>query len=200
MDLHSLLRKPIIKIIAVILVLYFGIIKNNQHPQSIANKLSTNNIKKNYDEIRDKISDISQNLEMAQQVKKELSLEKNINDLRFEKIILGTIGESIKCGNEVNIIYKFTNNEGVILDMDEESKIIANQQHSAMVEDIIAKNIVGLKNGAVIRTKFMGQFKQADDKINKLLKIANNELTLEVYILSFKNTENKNCLKNDPKN
>jgi hypothetical protein len=54
----------------------------------------------------------------------------------------------------------------------------------------------GLKMGAIIRTKFQGKYIDADEKIKKLLKIANYNLNLEVYVLSIKSNKN-NCLKND---
>ena len=182
MNLQFFLKNPFVKIIGVGAIIYFGMFYNNDHPDSLRKRLSVDNVKKNLNEVQQKVGDISQTIEIAKQNNQQISIERNFSEL--------------KCGDEVNIVYKFYDDQNKILGMSDGSQIIAFQSNEDLILNLIAKNMDGLKMGAIIRTKFQGKYIDADEKIKKLLKIANYNLNLEVYVLSIKPNKN-NCLKND---
>jgi hypothetical protein len=196
MNLQFFLKNPLIKIIGVVAIIYFGMFYDNDHPDSLGNRLSIDNVKKNINEVQQKVSDISQTIEIAKQNNQQISAERKFSELSFEKVFVGTGNNFIECGDEVNIIYKFYDDQNRILEMSENSQIIAFQSNEDLILTLIAQNISGIKNGAIIRAKFLGKYKEADQKLNKLLKIANYNLNLEVYVLSI-NPNKNNCLKND---
>jgi hypothetical protein len=196
MNLQFFFKNPLIKIIGVVAIIYFGMFYDNDHPDSLGNRLSIDNIKKNMNEVQQKVSDISQTIEIAKQNNQQISAERNFSELSFEKVFVGSGNNFIECGDEVNIIYKFYDDQNRILEMSENSQIIAFQSNEDLILTLIAQNISCIKIGAIIRTKFLGKYKEADQKLNKLLKIANYNLNLEVYVLSI-NPNKNNCLKND---
>jgi len=196
MNLQFFLKNPLIKIIGVVAIIYFGMFYDNDHPDSLRNRLSIDNVKKNINEVQQKVGDISQTIEIAKQNNQQISVERKFSELSFEKVFVGTGNNFIECGDEVNIIYKFYDDQNKILEMSENSQIIAFQNNEDLILTLIAQNISGLKMGAIIRTKFLGKYNEADQKLNKLLKFANYNLNLEVYVLSIKSNKN-NCLKND---
>ena len=196
MNLQFFFKNPFVKIIGVGAIIYFGMFYNNDHPDSLRKRLSVDNVKKNLNEVQQKVGDISQTIEIAKQNNQQISIERNFSELKFEKVFIGVGNNFIKCGDEVNIVYKFYDDQNKILGMSDGSQIIAFQSNEDLILNLIAKNMDGLKMGAIIRTKFQGKYIDADEKIKKLLKIANYNLNLEVYVLSIKSNKN-NCLKND---
>ncbi len=196
MNLHFFSKNPFVKIIGIGAIIYFGMFYDIDHPDSLGNRLSTNNIKKNFNEAQEKVNEITKKIEIAKQNNQEISQERSFSALRFEKVLIGTGNNFIKCGDEVDIIYKFYDNKNKILDMSNGIQINAFQDNGDLILNLIAQNMTDLKMGAIIRTKFLGKYIEADEKIKKLLKIANYDLNLEVYVLSVKVNKN-NCLKND---
>ena len=197
MDISNLLKHPLIKIIAILTIVYFGFFKDNKHPDSLANRLNIDNVKKNLGEVKDKISDISQNIEMAKNYKNKISAEKKISELKFIEIEKGNGDQIIKCTDKVKLIYKYSNISNQILDFMENLELTPWQNYDDLTQKIIAQNLEGYKAGSVIRANLVGQFIDADEKIKKILEIANYELILEIYILSFSEGEDIKCNKNN---
>jgi hypothetical protein len=159
--------------------------------------MSVDNVKKNINEVQDKITNISQNLALAKNFKNEISVEKKISDLKFTHISQGIGLSAIKCGDKVKVIYKYFDSQDRILDFMEDLDLIALRNYDDLTKNLIAQHLVGLKPQEVLRTNFLGNFIDADKKIKNLLNIANNNLNLEIYILSIQEGDNSQCQKNE---
>ncbi len=195
--LNFFLKKPLVRVLFIIVFLYLGILKNNESFNSFLKEITLKNIFKRFDDSYQKYLKFSENIEKAKNHYKEITAEKKIEDINFETSSIGTGLEKIECGNLVSIIYSYYNYQNEIIDINTGMQITALQPNSDLTLDIISKNVIGAKLGEVRIAKIVGKYNNADDKIKKLLKIADNYLFLEYTITSFEAVKNSNCKKND---
>lgn len=86
MNINRIISNPLVKIIAIVLILYFGLFSNNHDNRSLRNRFSADNIKESVDEIAQQKDAIVRNLEQAKKLERSLRLETNedIEDLTKE--------------------------------------------------------------------------------------------------------------------
>jgi hypothetical protein len=195
--INFFLKKPLVRFLFIIIFVYLGILKNNQSFNYFLKEISLKNISENFDDIYQKYIKFSENIEKAKNHHKEITAEKKIEDINFETSYIGSGLKKIECGNLVSIFYSYHDYENEIIDINTGTQIIALEPNSDLTLDIISKDVIGTKLGEVRIAKIVGQYKNADEKIKKLLKIANNYLFLEYTITSFEEVKNSNCKKND---
>jgi len=106
--IFKLLRNPIIKIIGISVILYYGLFTNKEKPGSLANRFSSEQIKKDFSEVREKTVFIAENVKLAREIAQEKEAEKEA-----EKKMAATnpalqvsvkdleegVGENISCGD-----------------------------------------------------------------------------------------------------
>jgi hypothetical protein len=69
----KLIQNPIFRIIGIGVILYYGLLYNKSHPDSLANRLAPQKVKNNLTEISEKSTNIITNIKKAEDIKKSLA-------------------------------------------------------------------------------------------------------------------------------
>lgn len=86
MNINKIVGNPLVKIIAIALILYFGLLSNDYDNRSLRNRFSAQNIKESINEFAQKKELIARNLEKVNNLEGGLQLKTNedIDDLTKE--------------------------------------------------------------------------------------------------------------------
>ena len=186
--IHKILQNPIIKIVGIMIILYFALFANKQEPNSLGNRLKPEVVKKDIKEIKQKSQFILLNLQTTQGAKKETDAPppKSSEDVVIENLAEGSGAELISCGAETIISYNILDTKNnQLVKVPEQKFIIGNRSNW-----IIEKNIIGMKSGAIRTISIPTDFKTDDIKLMQLLKSNQYGLKYQVTILSFQNPVN----------
>lgn len=150
MKIFELLRNPLIKGVGIVLILYFALFANKEKPDSLGNRLSSEQIKQNFNEIQNKSKFIITNVKAAQDLAKEKEAQRKIAEQNVPKITIndleiGTAEPSAACGDAVEISYGLYSPEGKQLEFVSSKKIIIGTDKNSVIE----KNIIGMGNGGI---------------------------------------------------
>ena len=69
--IYHLLRNPLVKICGAAVIIYFALFANKHNPDSLGNRLSSENLKKNFHEARKQTRFIIKNVEAAKEYQKQ---------------------------------------------------------------------------------------------------------------------------------
>lgn len=197
MKIIELLRNPLIKGIGICLVLYYALFANTQHPKSLGNRLSPENVKKDLAEATSKGSFIISNVKMANELAKNPDLQTNLKeptpatpvaDISIEDLELGAGDKIVACGDEVIFAYGVYGKDGRQLDFVGSEKFIIGSQANVLLE----KNITGMKAGGIRYINIPRGTQIADPKIARLLIRSDSDLRVQVTLLSFTATSSQN--------
>ncbi len=178
----NFLRIPLVKMIGIFAVLYFALFSEKQNPNSLRNRLSKEEVKKNFNEASEKsrfiISNVnaSRNLEAKpKSPQPEVAAKISISDLDLGK---GDVG--ISCGSTVEISYGiYTKDNKQIKSVSSEKLTIGSN-----LNEIIEKNILDMKPGGIRNILVPHNFKTNNRSINELLKFHDSDLRYQVSIIS----------------
>ncbi len=197
MKILELLRNPLIKGIGICLVLYFALFANKQHPKSLGNRLSPENVKKDLEDATSKGSFIISNVKMANELAKNPDLQNKLKetapvtppaDISIEDLDLGAGDKTVACGDEVAFAYGVYGKDGRQLDFVSSQKFIIGSQANVLLE----KNITGMKAGGIRYINIPRGTQIADPKIARLLIRSDSDLRVQVTLLSFATTASQN--------
>jgi hypothetical protein len=201
MKVFELLRNPLIKYPGIILVVYFGLFANKESPDSLGNRLSTEAVKKNFNQIQEKGKFIAANLQAAKDLESQRQQARMSSSevIVKEDLEIGTSQEEISCGDEVEISYGIYDLKGKQLEFIEKNSLVVGSKKNVLIE----QNIVGAKlNG--IRSIKIPQYSRVDDsKLMNFLSFSNSDLKIQITILALKKdngTSGINCADNSIKN
>jgi hypothetical protein len=189
MQIFEILRNPLVKLIGIGLVLYFALFANTEHPKSLGNRLSSEQIKKDLADAKDKSAFIIKNVKMANDLSKkaELTTPENI-EISTQDLEIGSGDLSPSCGDEATISYGIYSQDGRQIRFVDSAKILLGSQSSMLLE----KNILGMKLGGV-RNIIVPQGSQVSDpKIFQILQSRNSGLKIQVTLISFVKTTSQN--------
>lgn len=181
----ELLQKPLIKIIALILIFYFGLFANKEHPDSLGNRLSADKIKKDFNEVQEKSHFILYNINAAKQsaegnVVKEVVPE-NLENIEVKDLINGSGANPLKCGDEAEISYQIS---VVGSDSNLETgtkKILIGSNENYMLE----KKITNMKVGGTRIVKVARNFKSNNKQLEFMLKFNEADLQYKINLLKI---------------
>ncbi|HLD76728.1 MAG TPA: hypothetical protein VI861_01200 [Rickettsiales bacterium] len=184
----ALIKNPFIKILAVIIVFYFGFYQHKEDPESLGNRLSKEKIKNNFQDIKDRTHFIVSNVKIAQEYRKYDRTQKlpqheieKIDLMQYEDEKEGE-GELVKCGDEVEISYgvydKNTNNT---IEFIENKKIIVNSNENIFFE----RKVIGMKKNGVRSIVIPKAFKTEEREINSFLRYSEADLLYRINIINF---------------
>ena len=71
--MQKLIRNPLFRIIGVTVVLYYGLLHDNHHPDSLGNRLAPEKVKSNLSEMSSQSIYIIDNIKKAEEIKKALA-------------------------------------------------------------------------------------------------------------------------------
>lgn len=183
--MQKITKNPLVKIAVMLLIFYMCVFKNN-NPNSLGNNINLDKLKNGIIDVKEKTQNISENIDKAKKIHQEVNSQKEISSLVFDQVVTG-VDDKIKCGDEVNLMYKITNFENKIIDYNDNLNIEVGKEYQDTISNIIAKNIINLQKGSVAVAKIIGHFKDADEKFQKLLEVSFFNASMEIYVLSIKN-------------
>lgn len=194
MKIFQLLKNPIVKTIGIIFILYFALFANKKNPESLGNRLSTENIKKNLNEVSQKSKFIITNVKTAKEFAKEKEMqnasEKNNAKITFEDVENGSGDLLTACGDEVEISYGFYDQNDKQLEfIDSEKLIIGSKKNSAIEE-----NLINMKQSGVRNIKVPHNFISNDKKLDNFLKFNQSDLKYRVTLLNLKKDNNSKII------
>jgi hypothetical protein len=189
--IFKLLRNPIIKIIGISVILYYGLLANKEKPGSLGNRFSSEQIKKDFSEVREKTVFIAKNVKLAREIAQEKEAEKEAAatnpalQLSVKDLKEG-VGENISCGDSAYINYGIYTKDGRQLEFKENQILIIGNKSNWLLE----KNIIGMKQSGSRYIDIPQGSKINDSKITEYLNSNKSDLKYQVTLLAF--TKNPN--------
>jgi hypothetical protein len=193
--IFKLLRNPIIKIIGIFVILYYALFANKDKPASLGNRFSSEQIKKDFSEVREKTVFIAENVKLAREIAKEKEFE-----IEAEKKAAVTnpvvqvsvkdleegVGENISCGDSAYINYGIYTKDGRQLEFKENQILVIGNKSNWLLE----KNIIGMKQSGSRYINIPQGSQVNDSKITEYLNLSKSDLKFQVTLLAF--TKNPN--------
>ncbi len=183
----EVLRRPLVKIIGLMLVIYFGLFSNKKDPDSLGNRLSSQNIKESFGEIHEKSNFILANIDRARQMSgKEVHTEEgplqNFNVVTTQDYASGSGDEQLKCGDVAEISYdiRVVGSDNSLEFVAKENLIIGSNSNS-----LLEQKIIDMKTGGVRIITVPRDFKSGNKKLAFLLKFNEAALQYTVSLLKF---------------
>jgi len=189
MQIFEILRNPIVKIIGIGLILYFALFANTEHPKSLGNRLSGDEIKKDLEDVKNKSAFIIKNVKMANDLSKKTSVEapKNI-DISTQDLEIGSGDLGLSCGDEATISYGIYSQTNKQLEFIDSAKVLLGSQTNMLLE----KNILGMKLGGMRNINIPQGAQVTDPKIFQILQRENSGLKIQATLTSFVKTTSQN--------
>ncbi len=197
----ELLRKPLVKIIGLALVIYFGLFADKKNPDSLGNRLSSDRIKQNIDQAQEKGAFILSNIDKARQIGAGGTVEvvepsQNFSTITVQDIEDGEGDEILKCGDEAEIAYDIhvAGSNGQLEFVPQEKLLIGSNANR-----LLERKIIGMKSGGERIINVPRDFKSANQKLSFLLKFNEAALQYNVRLLKFSasNSDKVNCSANN---
>ena len=166
-----LLKNPIVRSCGVAAVLYFALFANKENPESLGNRLSADNVKKNLGDMKEKGKFIAVNVKAAQDVAKQMKSmpkpEVKVETFAGIKVSDLTKGEgrAAICSDEVIVDYGLYGNKGKQLYFISSEKFILGQRQNWLLE----KHIIGMQKGTVRSLMIPQNFDTDNAKIKQYL-------------------------------
>ncbi len=184
MNIVSILKNPLFKVVGVSAVLYFALFANKENPESLGNRLSAQNIKKNLGEAKEKTQFIATNLKAAKEYQAE---QKKLQTSNMAKISVEDIeagnGELIAmCGDQVEITYGLYTKENKPIERFDSIKFTIGE---ITQNAIVQKNISGMKEGGIRFIHIPYNFNSLDSKLEEHLKFYKNDLIYQITLLKL---------------
>ena len=204
MKIEEIIKNPLVKLAGIITILYFALFTNKENPDSMGNRFSSEQLKKDFNDIKEKsklvtlgiaqrnnaqniakdetINKTQENLTSSDSGKK-IELSENIYD--FSKFIvndssLGDISKKSDCGNEVVISYQIYS---------EKQKLLQNAQSKTLIigakEDLVLEKYSKNMGKKGIRAILFPQdFISNNSELNKLANDYGN-LWIKITLLEI---------------
>jgi hypothetical protein len=136
MPINNLLKNPLIRICATILIVYLALFSNKENPNSLGNRFSKERLQKNFTEMKEKGQFIKKNIDTAKRIEKEKKTTQNSEGIKSDL--------SVKCGDKVITNYAIYTNNIKLNQIDNLEFVIGSKQNW-----LIEKNLIGMKNNEV---------------------------------------------------
>ncbi len=180
----KLLENPLIKIIGIVAVLYFALFHNKNNPQSLGNRFSSKQIKKNLNDIQEKGKFIASNVQAvnsyteAQEVEKDGKVILPSTEAVAKDLSLGSGEKSVVCGEEVEVFISLNSDKAKNLMNTPSAKFLIGSKERWLIE----KNIIGMKKGGVREIKIPQGFQGDDKDLAQFLQENKTDLTYQIIL------------------
>ena len=183
--INDFLKLPIVKLIAMIALIYYIFEKTKNDPSSISHQINKENIAKSIDVVKQNMQNISNvkegiknnaeegiaNIENSY----EVGVEKT--ELSYQDIRQGIGGAQVKCGSEVEIEYTLMNkNNGDIVNKSKMKFDIGSRFNK-----IIEKALIGMSAGAERIVDIPKTFKMGDKIYDYMIQ--NSNMTYKISVI-----------------
>ena len=183
--INDFLKLPIVKLIAMIALIYYIFEKTKNDPSSISHQINKENIAKSIDVVKQNMQNISNvkegiknnaeegiaNIENSY----EVGVEKT--ELSYQDIRQGIGGAQVKCGSEVEIEYTLMNkNNGDIVNKSKMKFDIGSRFNK-----IIEKALIGMSAGAERIVDIPKNFKMGDKIYDYMIQTS--DMTYKISLM-----------------
>ena len=168
--INDFLKLPIVKLIAMIALIYYIFEKTKNDPSSISHQINKENISKSIDVVK-------QNMQNISNVKEGIKLS-------YQDIRQGVGGAQVKCGSEVEIEYILMNkNNGDIVNKSKMKFDIGSRFNK-----IIEKALIGMSAGAERIVDIPKTFKTGDNIYDYMIQ--NSNMTYKILLMKVSDEVN----------
>ena len=177
--IFALIQIPLVKIIAIIAILYFGLFSNKDNPNSLRNRFSQDRIEQNIKEAKDRSLLITSSVKTAQEIAQQKKSNPALNEIiSKEDLEIGSGDHQASCGDEVEISYAiYDNKNSQIKSVNFEKLIIGSN-----LNEIIEKNIYGMKQGGVRIINIPHDYKTNNAPIKQLLTSYDSQIKYQISL------------------
>lgn len=190
MKIFEILRNPIVKVVGIAAVLYFGLFSNKENPESLGNRLSPDQIKKNLSEVQDKGRFIVTNVQMAQTQPGLMQNSSGLANVSETQTLIeeGEGEEKVECGDIAEISYSVYTGDG------RQVRIINSYilNIGSMDDFLLEKHAINMRKKEIKRIDVPKNFVSGDNKLKELMRFSDGAISYQVTLISImKNPNNK---------
>ena len=191
MSINNFLKLPIVKIIAMVAMLYYIFDKTKEDPRTISYHLTKENLAKSVENVKNSIETISTTsaqLKDAQELVDE-ALESKKLDLFFRTIREGAGGNKVVCGSEVSIEYDLMNIESGELINKSNMKFDIGTKFNELIE----RALIGMTAGGIRSVEIPTDFKTGDNVYDEMIKKSGMVYRISLLSVSENVKNNLTC-------
>jgi FKBP-type peptidyl-prolyl cis-trans isomerase len=175
--INDFLKLPIVKLIAMIALIYYIFEKTKNDPSSISHQINKENIAKSIDVVKQNMQNISNvkeemknnSEEGVANIKNSYEVGVEKEELTYQDVRQGVGGAQVKCGSEVEIEYILMNkNNGDIVNKSKMKFDIGSRFNK-----IIEKALIGMSAGAERIVDIPKNFKMGDNIYDYMIQTSN---------------------------
>jgi len=191
MSINNFLKLPIVKIIAMAVMVYYIFDKTKEDPQAISYHLTKENFVKSVENVKDsveKISTVTNQIKEDQGVIDEASQAKKLK-LFYRTIREGAGGNKVVCGSEVSIEYdlmKIENGEVI-------NKSNMKFDIGTKFNELIEKALMGMTAGGIRVVEIPTDFKTGDNVYDEMIQKSGMVYRISLLSVSDNAKNNLTC-------
>jgi len=191
MSINNFLKLPIVKIIAMAVMVYYIFDKTKEDPQAISYHLTKENFVKSVENVKDsveKISTVTDQIKEDQGVIDEASEAKKLK-LFYRTIREGAGGNKVVCGSEVSIEYdlmKIENGEVI-------NKSNMKFDIGTKFNELIEKALMGMTAGGIRVVEIPTDFKTGDNVYDEMIQKSGMVYRISLLSVSDNAKNNLTC-------
>ena len=191
MSINNFLKLPIVKIIAMAVMVYYIFDKTKEDPQAISYHLTKENFVKSVENVKDsveKISTVTDQIKEDQGVIDEASEAKKLK-LFYRTIREGAGGNKVVCGSEVSIEYdlmKIENGEVI-------NKSNMKFDIGTKFNELIEKALMGMTAGGIRVVEIPTDFKTGDNVYDEMIQKSGMVYRISLLSVSDNAKNNLKC-------
>ena len=191
MSINNFLKLPIVKIIAMAVMVYYIFDKTKEDPRAISYHLTKENFVKSVENVKDgveKISTVTGQIKEDQGVVDEVSGAKKLK-LFYRTIREGSGGNKVVCGSEVSIEYDLMNIETGELINKSNMKFDIGTKFNELIE----RALMGMTAGGIRVVEIPADFKTGDNFYDEMIQKSGMVYRISLLSVSENAKNNLTC-------
>ena len=191
MSINNFLKLPIVKIIAMAVMVYYIFDKTKEDPQAISYHLTKENFVKSVENVKDSVEKIST---VTAQIKEDQGLVDEASGAKKLKLFYRTIregsgGNKVVCGSEVSIEYdlmKIENDEVI-------NKSNMKFDIGTKFNELIERALMGMTAGGIRVVEIPADFKTGDNVYDEMIQKSGMVYRISLLSVSENAKNNLTC-------
>lgn len=191
MSINNFLKLPIVKIIAMAVMVYYIFDKTKEDPQAISYHLTKENFVKSVENVKDSVEKIST---VTAQIKEDQGLVDEASGAKKLKLFYRTIregsgGNKVVCGSEVSIEYdlmKIENDEVI-------NKSNMKFDIGTKFNELIERALMGMTAGGIRVVEIPADFKTGDNFYDEMIQKSGMVYRISLLSVSENAKNNLTC-------
>ena len=177
MKINDILKLPVVKIGAMIFLLYYIFDKTKDDPRSISYHLNSTNIKESIKTIKNSQIDNENSTNL------DTDIDQNNPQVSYEDLIVSSEGDPVSCGTEVSIEYMLFDRDTNDFFNKSQMTFVVGEKFNRLIE----KGIIDMKKRGVRIINIPKNFSTGDKKYDNLIisknmayKVILNQVSSEI--------------------